>query len=43
MATMPDLGGMDAAKAAGVLVIGALVILVALRKSFAGVRVGISD
>lgn len=36
-------GGMDSAKAAGLIAIGAVVVLALLRRGFAGVRVGIGD
>lgn len=39
MASNPLTGGMDAPKAAGVITLGALVLLIALRKGFHGARV----
>lgn len=37
------LGGMDSAKAAGLLVVGALGVLALLRKGFGDVRIHIGD
>lgn len=37
------LGGMDSAKVAGLLVLGALLTLGALRKGFGGVKVSLGD
>lgn len=37
------MGTLDAPKVAGALVIGALIVLGALRKGFGSVRVGLSD
>jgi hypothetical protein len=37
---MSKLGGMDAAKAAGLIVIGALVVLALMRKGFPSVHLG---
>lgn len=37
------LGGFDAAKAAGLITIGAVVVLALVRRGFASVRVGIGD
>lgn len=36
-------GGLDSAKAAGLLVIGSVVVLSALRKGFGNVRISIGD
>lgn len=36
-------GGMDSAKAAGLLVIGAVIVLAVLRRGFGGVSIGIGD
>lgn len=38
-----SLGGMDTAKASGLLVLGAIVVLAVTRKAFGGVRVGLGD
>lgn len=46
MASMPSmtaLGGMDAAKAAGLLTLAALGLLVVLRKGFSGVTLHVGD
>lgn len=45
MAALPNplSGGLDSAKTAGLLVIGAVGVLALLRKGFAGVRIGIGD
>lgn len=44
MAAVTDkLGGMDAAKAAGLITIGALAVLALMRRGFHGVRIGIGD
>ena len=37
------LGGMDAAKAAGVITLGAVALLALMRKGFHGVRIGLGD
>lgn len=39
----PLSGGLDSAKVAGLLVIGAVCVLAGLRKGFAGVRIGLGD
>jgi hypothetical protein len=39
----PLSGGLDSAKTAGVLVIGAVCLLAAIRKGFGSVRIGIGD
>jgi hypothetical protein len=36
-------GPMDSAKAAGLITIGALVVLALMRKGFHGVRIGVGD
>lgn len=43
MTVTDKLGGMDAAKAAGLLTLGALGVLALMRKGFHGVRIGIGD
>ena len=40
---MPAMPVLDTAKVAGAIVLGALLILGALRKGFGGVTVGLSD
>lgn len=40
MGAMPN---MDSAKVAGLLVVGAVVVLALTRKAFGGVRVGLGD
>ena len=42
-AVTSKVGGFDAAKAAGLITIGAVVVLAVMRRGFAGVRVGIGD
>jgi hypothetical protein len=37
------LGGLDSAKAAGLLVIGSVVVLSALRRGFGNVRISVGD
>lgn len=39
----PTLASMDTAKVAGLIVVGAVLTLAALRKGFGGIRVGLGD
>lgn len=43
MSARAALAGMDSAKAAGLLVIGSVLVLAALRKGFGNVRISIGD
>lgn len=39
----PTLDGLDTPKVAGLIVVGAVLVLAGLRKGFGGIRVGIGD